>query len=260
MPEKNQSRSYQETRISFRDQTPIIPERPIPRQNHLLARLPARDYERLLPALKSVYLPQGWTVHGTGEKEKYLYFLTAGIALRTYLGKNAEQTELGITGSEGVIGIASFLGGESSLHQAVMLSYGHAYRLSSDLVKGEIRGNSQLAQLLLRYTQTLMTQVSQIAVCNRHHSIEQRLCRWLLDSIDRLPDNRLDMTQELIANMLGVRREGVTEAAGKLQKLGIIGYHRGHIIVLNRPKLEQLCCECYTVVKNETTRLLHDTP
>ena len=141
-----------------------------------------------------------------------------------------------------------------------MLSYGHAYRLSSDLVKGEIRCNSHLAQLLLRYTQTLMTQVSQIAVCNRHHSIEQRLCRWLLDSIDRLPDNRLDMTQELIAHMLGVRREGVTEAAGKLQKLGIIDYHRGHIIVLNRPKLEQLCCECYTVVKNETTRLLYDTP
>jgi len=229
-----------------------------PRQNRLLAALPEEDYERLLPELEFVTLPQGLSVHGAGVREKYLYFVTEGIVSRFYIMKNGALAESALTGREGVIGIAAFLGGESTPSQAVVLSTGHAYRLRADLLNSEFKHGCPLQQMLLLYTQALITQVAQTAVCNRHHSVEQQLCRWLLLCLDRLTSNRLDMTQELIANMLGVRREGVTEAAGRLQAAGVIQYCRGHITVLDRPKLEQRVCECYAVVRKEMDRLLPD--
>jgi CRP-like cAMP-binding protein len=227
-----------------------------PRENHLLAALPLEDDERLLPDLEPLPLPLGWTVHRAGDRDKYLYFLTAGIVSRFYVMKNGASADFGVTGSEGVIGVASFLGGESTLSQAVVLSAGYAYRLGADLLKTKFKHDGPLPRLLLRYTQALIAQTGQIAACNRHHSLEQQLCRWILSSLDRLPSNELTMTQELIANMLGVRREGVTEAAGKLQKAGLIHYSRGHIAVLDRPRLEAQTCECYVVVKREYDRLL----
>jgi CRP-like cAMP-binding protein len=227
-----------------------------PRQNRLLAALPLGDYERLLPDLEPVSLPPGWTIHGAGEREEYLYFLTSGIVSRFCLAENGESAEFAVTGREGVIGVASFLGGESTPNQAVVLSAGYAYRLAADLVRSEFEHDGPLPQLLLHYTLALIAQTGQIAVCNRHHSLEQRLCRWILSSLDRLPSDELKITQELIADMLGVRRESVTEAAGKLQKAGLIHYSRGHITVLDRPQLEAQACECYAVVKREYDRLL----
>jgi CRP-like cAMP-binding protein len=209
-----------------------------PRQNLLLAALPLEDYEHLLPDLEPVALPRGWTVHGAGDREKYLYFLAAGIVSRFYVMENGASAHFAVTGSEGVIGVASFLGGEGMPSQAVVLSAGYAYRLQTDVVKNQFKHDGPLAHLLLRYTQALLCQTGQIAVCNRYHSVEQQLCRWILLCLDRLPSNEVMMTQELIANMLGVRREGVTEAAGKLQKAGLIHYSRGHIAVLDRPQLE----------------------
>lgn len=229
---------------------------PAPRQNRLLAALPLEDYERLLPNLKPVPLPPGWTVHSAGERENYVYFLTAGIVSRFYVMENGPSARLAVTGSEGVIGVASFLGGESTPSQAVVVSAGHAYRLRSDVLHHEIAHDAPLLHLLLRYTLALIAQTAQIAACNRHHSLEQQLCRWLLLSLDRSTGNELSMTQELIANMLGVRREGVTDAAGKLQRAGLIHYSRGHIAVLDRPALEAHACECYAVVKREYDRLL----
>ena len=182
--------------------------------------------------------------------------LTAGIVSRFYVTENGASAGFAVTGSEGVIGVASFLGGESTPSQAVVLSAGYAYRLGADLLKNEFEHDGPLPHLLLRYTQALIAQTGQIAVCNRHHSLEQRLCRWILSCLDRLPSNELTMTQELIADMLGVRREGVTEAAGKLQKAGLIHYSRGRIAVLDRPQLEARVCECYAVVKREYDRLL----
>jgi CRP-like cAMP-binding protein len=211
-------------------------------------------YERLLPDLEPVPLPLGWTVHGAGDREKYLYFLTAGIVSRFYVTESGASAESAVTGSEGVIGVASFLGGESTPSQAVVLSAGYAYRLGTNLLSNEHDG--PLPHLLLRYTQALIAQTGQIAVCNRHHSLEQRLCRWILSCLDRLPSNELTMTQELIADMLGVRRVGVTRAAGKLQRAGLIHASRGHIAVLDRPQLEAQACECYAVVKREYERLL----
>jgi CRP-like cAMP-binding protein len=227
-----------------------------PRQNHLLAALPAADYERLLPALEPVALPLGWTVHGAGDRERYVYFLTAGLVSRFYVTQSGASTELAVTGNEGVIGVASFLGGESTPSQAVVLSAGYAYRLGADRVKNELEHGRLLAHLLLRYTLSLITQTGQIAVCNRHHTLEQQLCRWILSSLDRMPSSELTMTQERIADMLGVRREGVTVAAGKLQKAGLIHYSRGQITVLDRPQLEAQACECYGVVKRDYERLL----
>jgi CRP-like cAMP-binding protein len=227
-----------------------------PGQNLLLAALPLEDYERLLPDLEPVPLPLGWTVHGAGDREKYLYFLTAGIVSRFYVMENGASAHFAVTGSEGVIGVASFLGGEGMPSQAVVLSAGYAYRLQTDVVKNEFKHDGPLAHLLLRYTQALLCQTGQIAVCNRYHSVEQQLCRWILSSLDRVPSNEVMMTQELIADMLGVRRESVTEAAGKLQKAGLIHYSRGHIAVLDRPQLEAQVCECYAVVKREYDRLL----
>jgi CRP-like cAMP-binding protein len=214
------------------------------------------DYERLLPDLEPVPLPLGWTVHRAGDREQYLYFLTAGIVSRFYVMENGASAHFAITGSEGVIGVTSFLGGESTPSQAVVLNAGYAYRLGAALLKNEFERDGPLARLLLRYTQALLCQTGQIAVCNRHHTLEQQLCRWLLSSLDRVPSNELTMTQELIAHMLGVRREGVTEAAGKLQQAGLIHYSRGHIAVLDRPRLEARVCECYAVVKREYDRLL----
>jgi CRP-like cAMP-binding protein len=247
-------RPYAETRFSPRDREAAASAQHAPRQNLLLAALPLEHYERLLPDLEPVPLPLGWTVHGAGDREKYLYFLTAGIVSRFYVTESGASAESAVTGSEGVIGVASFLGGESTPSQAVVLSAGYAYRLGTNLLNNEHDG--PLPHLLLRYTQALIAQTGQIAVCNRHHSLEQRLCRWILSCLDRLPSNELTMTQELIADMLGVRRVGVTRAAGKLQRAGLIHASRGHIAVLDRPQLEVQACECYAVVKREYERLL----
>jgi CRP-like cAMP-binding protein len=235
-----------------------VPGLHTPRQNRLIAALPVEDYERLLPDLELVSLPLGLSVHRAGDREQYLYFLTEGIVSRFYMTENGASAESALTGREGVIGIAAFLGGESTPSRAVVLSAGYAYRVGADLLKSEFKHGGALSHLLLRYTQALITQIAQTVACNRHHTVEQQLCRWLLLSLDRLPSNTLTMSQKLIANMLGVRREGVTEAAGHLQTAGLIHYHRGHITVLDRPKLEKRVCECYAVVKKETDRLLPD--
>jgi CRP-like cAMP-binding protein len=227
-----------------------------PGQNLLLAALPAADYERLLPGLEPVFLPPGWTIHGAGDREDHLYFLTAGIVARFHVTESGASSEFAVTGNEGVIGVASFLGGGSTLSQAVVLCAGYAYRLRADVLNSELDHRGPLPQVLLRYTLALIRQTAQTAACNRHHSLEQRLCRWLLSCLDRLPSNEMRMTQELIADMLGVRRVGVTEAAGRLQQAGIIRYSRGHIAVLDRPGLETHACECYAVVKREYDRLL----
>ena len=229
-----------------------------PKQNHLLASLPAADYARLLSELELVPMPLGWSVYESGGHQGYVYFPTNSIVSLLYVMENGSSAEMAVTGNEGVVGIALFMGGETTPSRAVVQSAGHAYRLKAAVLKREFEHGGALQHLLLRFTQALITQMSQTAVCNRHHSVVQQLCRWLLLSMDRLPGNELRMTQELIANMLGVRREGVTEAAGKLQEAGLINYSRGHITVLNRPKLEKQVCECYAVVKREVDRLLPD--
>jgi CRP-like cAMP-binding protein len=256
MLEQHSFQPYPETRPASGDRKRAVPARHTPRQNRLLAALRVEDYERLLPDLEPVPLPLGRTIHRAGDLEKYLYFLTAGIVSRLCATKNGASAECAVTGSEGVIGVATFLGGAGTPCGAVVLSAGYAYRLEAGLLKEEFEHGGPLAHLLLRYTQALLTQTGQIAVCNRLHSLEQQLCRWLLSSLDRLPSNEVTMTQERIADMLGVRREGVTEAAGKLQKAGLINYARGHISVLDRPRLEAQACECYAVVKREYERLL----
>lgn len=227
-----------------------------PMQNHLLAALPMRDYERLLPDLELVPLLRGATVHHAEDREKHLYFPAAGIVSRICVTESGASAEFALTGSEGVIGVASFLGGESTPSQAVVLSAGYAYRLRVDRLKGEFERDSPLARLLLRYTLALIAQTGQIAVCNRHHSLEQQLCRWILSCLDRLPSNELTATQEVIAALLGVRREGVTEAAGRLQAAGLIHYGRGHIVILDRARVQARACECYAVVQREYDRLL----
>jgi len=229
-----------------------------PRQNQLLAALPATDYERVLPHLEFVTLPLGLVVFESGSKLRHLYFPASGIVSLLYAMENGASTEIAVIGNEGVVGIALFMGGESTPSRAVVQSAGHGYRLKAAVLKKEFELGGPLQYLLLRYTQALIAQMTQTAVCNRHHTVDQQLCRWLLLSLDRLPSNKLAMTQELIANMLGVRREGVTEAAGKLQEAGLIHYTRGHITVLDRPKLERRVCECYAVVKKEMDRLLPD--
>lgn len=231
-----------------------------PSQNHLLSHLPSEVQVRLFPHLQAVTLELGQVLYESGDIMRYVYFPTDSIVSLLYVMENGASAEISVVGNEGVIGIALFMGGESTPSRAVVQSAGTAYRLSSARIKEEFNLHGILLQLMLRYTQSLITQMSQTAVCNRHHSIDQQLCRWLLLSLDRLSSNKLTMTQELIANMLGVRREGVTEAAGKLQKLGVIKYCRGQITVLDREKLESLSCECYAVVKKETDRLLSYTP
>jgi CRP-like cAMP-binding protein len=225
-------------------------------QNHLLAALPEDIQSRLFPSLEPVTLPLGKVLYESGDTLRYAYFPTDSIVSLLYVMESGASAEISVVGNEGVVGISLFMGGESTPSRAIVQSAGSAYRLIGRQLKDEFSRHGEFQNLLLRYTQALITQMSQTAVCNRHHTIDQQLCRWLLLSLDRLPDNRLTMTQELIANMLGVRREGVTEAAGKLQRAGVIHYSRGQITVLDRAKLEQLSCECYAVVKRETDRLL----
>jgi CRP-like cAMP-binding protein len=235
---------------------PFMPTHRNPQQNHLLAALSATERERLYPHLQLVPLPLGKVLYESGDVMRHVYFPTDSIISLLYVLEDGASAEISVVGNEGLIGVALFMGGETTPSRAIVQSAGFAYRLIGQLLKEEFHRNGGMQLLLLRYTQALLTQMAQTAVCNRHHSVDQQLCRWLLLSLDRLTSNRLNMTQELIANMLGVRREGVTDAAGKLQKRGVIQYARGRITVLDRPKLEKLCCECYAVVKKETDRLL----
>jgi CRP-like cAMP-binding protein len=224
-------------------------------QNRLLAALPEADCARLEPYLELVALPLGSAVYESGGTQGYMYFPRTAIVSLLYVLEDGASAEIAIVGNEGVVGISLFMGGETTPSRAVVQSAGEGYRLKASILKAEFERGGALQLLLLRYTQALITQMTQTAVCNRHHSVEQQLCRWLLLSLDRLPSNELVMTQELISNMLGVRREGVTEAAGKLQQAGVIEYSRGKITVLDRPKLETIVCECYEVVRRESARL-----
>jgi len=228
------------------------------RQNHLLHALPSAEFERLARHLELVSMPLGKVLYESGSQLRHVYFPTTSIVSLLYVMADGASAEIAVVGNEGMVGVALFMGGETTPSRALVQSAGHAYRLPGQVLKEEFHRASALQYLLLRYTQALLTQMAQTAVCNRHHTVDQQLCRWLLLSLDRLPSNQLSMTQELIANMLGVRREGVTEAAGKLQALGLIKYSRGHITVLDRPGLEKKCCECYEVVKKEFDRLLPD--
>jgi CRP-like cAMP-binding protein len=229
-----------------------------PRQNHILTALPEEIYERLLPHLEPVSIPLGDVLYESGIQMHHIYFPVTSIVSLLYVMENGASAEIAIVGNEGFVGISLFMGGESALNRAVVQSSGEAYRLPGRILKDEFERGGPLQHLFLRYTQALLTQMAQTAACNRHHTLDQQFCRWLLLSIDRLPSNELVMTQELIANMLGVRREGVTEAAGNVQKAGLISYQRGHITVLDREGLEARVCECYAVVKKEFDRLLPD--
>ncbi|MDA3933702.1 MAG: Crp/Fnr family transcriptional regulator [Gammaproteobacteria bacterium] len=227
-----------------------------PEANHLLSALSSAVKQRILPHLKPVSLDLGQVLYESGTSMNIAYFPTNAIVSLLNLMEDGSSAEIAVVGNDGIVGINIFMGGESTPSRAIVQSAGYALQLHRQQLKEEFNRHAELMLLMLRYTQALITQMAQTAVCNRHHSVNQQLCRWLLLSLDRLPDNKLNMTQELIANMLGVRREGVTEAAGQLKDLGIIEYHRGHIIVNNRDKLEHECCECYAVVKKETDRLL----
>jgi len=226
------------------------------RKNLLLAALPDNEWQRWQPQLESVTMPLGQVVYESGATLSHVYFPTTAIVSLLYVMENGASAEIAVVGHEGIVGISLFMGGESTSSRAVVQSAGTGFRLKSQMVKDEFNRAGPVLHLLLRYTQALITQMAQTAVCNRHHSLDQQLCRWLLLSLDRLQDNELVMTQELIANMLGVRREGVTEGALKLQQDGLIRYARGHISVLDRSGLERRTCECYAVVKKEYDRLL----
>ncbi len=231
-----------------------------PAQNYLLAALPTDEFERLAPQLELVEMPLGEVLYESGGQLKHVYFPTTAIVSLLYVLENGSSAEIAVVGNEGILGISLFMGGETTPSRAVVQSEGFGYRLKAAIIKEEFNRFGPVLRLLLRYTQALITQMTQTAVCNRHHTIEQQLCRWLLLSFDRLPTNSLNMTQELIANMLGVRREGVTVAAGNLQRAGLIDYNRGHIKMLDRPGLEKAVCECYAVVKQEFDRLLSEIP
>jgi CRP-like cAMP-binding protein len=237
----------------------LMPAPDDPRQNHLLAALPADDYQRLLPSLEPISMLLGDVLYESGVQMRSVYFPTSSIVSLLYVMENGASAEIAVVGKEGIVGVSLFMGGETTPSRAVVQSAGQAYQLKGQQLKDEFYRNGPMQHLLLRYTQSLLTQMAQTAVCNRHHSLDQQLCRWLLLSLDRLQSNELVMTQELIANMLGVRREGVTEAAGNLQRVGLIEYRRGHITVLDRPGLEARACECYAVVKTECDRLLPKT-
>jgi CRP-like cAMP-binding protein len=227
-----------------------------PLQNQLLASLPDAEWQRWKPQLELVRMPLGKVLSEPGEQQTHLHFPTSGIVSLLYLLDNGATAEIAVVGREGVVGISIFMGGGSTPSRAVVQSAGMGYRLPAAAIHAEFNRAGPAMHLMLRYTQALITQMSQTAVCNRHHTLDQQLCRWLLLSLDRLPGNQLVMTQELISNMLGVRREGVTEAALKLQSAGLISYSRGRISVLDRPRLEERTCECYRVVKREYDRLL----
>jgi CRP-like cAMP-binding protein len=226
-----------------------------PLENKILGAVPAEVQKRVFGQLKLVTLPLGKVLYEAGQRLDYAYFPTDSIVSLLYVTADGASAEVSVVGNEGLVGIAVFMGGESTFSLAVVQSAGFVFQSPAKVLRDEFNTLPNMRMLLLRYTQALITQMAQTAVCNRHHSINQQLCRFLLISLDRLPDNNLTMTQELIANMLGVRREGVSEAVGKLQKHSVITYKRGHIRVINRPKLEELCCECYSVVKLETDRL-----
>ncbi|EIC21593.1 Crp/Fnr family transcriptional regulator [Thiorhodovibrio frisius] len=232
------------------------PRHVCPKQNHLLDALPQEDFKRLAAQLELVPLPLGMSLYESGEGLSHVYFPTDAIVSQLYVMENGASAEIAVVGNEGIVGLAAFMGGETVPNRGVVQSAGYAYRLEGSVVKREFERGGSLRPLLLRYTMALLTQTAQTAVCNRHHSVDKQLCRWLLLSLDRLPANELRMTQELIANMLGVRREGVTEAAGHLQSAGLIRYSRGCITVLDRPGLEARVCECYGVVRREFQRLL----
>src|SRR4051812_20751258 len=236
------------------------PKSGTPKDNRLLAALPEEDYRALERALEPVELPLGSAVYESGGEQGYVYFPTSSIVSLLYVLADGASAEIAVTGSEGLVGIALFMGGETTPSRAVVQSGGRGYRLRASVLKTEFERGGALQHLLLRFTQALITQMTQTAVCNRHHAVDQQLCRWLLLSLDRLDTNELVMTQELIANMLGVRREGVTEAAGRLQDEGLIEYSRGRITILDRPHLEARVCECYAVVKKEYDRLLPEVP
>lgn len=229
-----------------------------PRENHLLSVLPDVEWDRLAPLLVVVDMPLGHVIYESEDRLDHVYFPTTSIISLLYVMEDGSSAEIAIVGNEGIVGVALFMGGETTPSRAIVQSAGRAYKLSGAAMKQEFNRGGPMQRLLLRYTQSLITQMAQTAVCNRHHSIDQQLCRWLLLSMDRLPSNELRMTQELIANMLGVRRSGVTEAALKLQSAGLIRYRHGHIEVLDRLGLERRVCECYAVVKQECDRLLPD--
>jgi len=227
-----------------------------PHQNHLLDALPGDDYRRVASELELIPMNLGDVLYESGVKLRYVYFPTTCIISLLYVMEDGASAEIAIVGNEGILGVSLFMGGNTTPSRAIVQSAGHAFRLKAELLNNEFERFGPTMHILLRYTQALITQMAQTAVCNRHHSVDQQLCRWLLLSLDRLGSNELSMTQELIANMLGVRREGVTEAAGKLQKAGLIRYQRGRITVLDRPGMETRSCECYQVVKTEFDRLL----
>jgi CRP-like cAMP-binding protein len=229
-----------------------------PSQNHILAALPPADFEPLAAHLELVPLALGEILYEPGSQLQHAYFPTTAIVSLHYVTESGASAETAGVGNEGVVGISLFMGGDTTPSSAVVQTAGHAYRLERHLLKQEFNRGGLLHRVLLRYTQALITQMNQTAACNRHHSVEQQLCRWLLLTLDRLPSNELVMTQDLVASMLGVRREGITEAAGNLQRGGLIRYRRGHISVLERHGLEAAACECYAVVKKELSRLMSD--
>jgi CRP-like cAMP-binding protein len=229
-----------------------------PGSNHLLAALPYAERQRWLPQLEPIEMPLGAVLYESGSASTHVYFPTDAIVSLLYVMETGASAEIAVVGNEGIVGISLFMGGESTPSRAVVQSAGLGYRLKAQVIQKEFNRSGPVMHLLLRYTQALITQMAQTAACNRHHSLDQQLCRWLLLSLDRLPGPELVMTQELIANMLGVRREGVTQAALKLQKAGLIRYARGRITVIDRVALEYRVCECYAVVKKEYDRLLPD--
>ncbi len=234
-----------------------MPRRFDPKLNHLLAALPAEEWQRWQPQLELVEMPLGQVLYESGAALSHVYFPTTAIVSLLYVMKNGASAEIAVVGHDGMVGVSLFMGGESTTSRAVVQSAGWGYRLRAPVIKSEFNREPVL-HLLLRYTQALITQMAQTAACNRHHSVDQQLSRWLLLSLDRLQGSELVMTQELISNMLGVRREGVTEGALKLQRAGLIKYTRGRITILDRKGIEALSCECYAVVKNEYDRLLPD--
>ena len=231
-----------------------------PHRNRILAALPEDECERLACDLELVPMPLGLSLYESGTKMHHAYFPTTAIVSLLYVMEDGASAEIAMVGNEGIVGIPLFMGGDAAPGRAVVQSAGHAYRMKGQMLKDEFYQSDSIQAVLLRYTQARLTQIAQTAVCNRHHSLDQRLCRWLLLSLDRLPTNEFGMTQELVAHMLGVRREGVTEAAGNLQRAGLISYRRGHITVLDRAGLEARVCECYGVVRKEFDRLFQEKP
>jgi CRP-like cAMP-binding protein len=257
MPVSRRSRTLHLTApLTAPPRGPVVASSQEIKMNLLLAALPGAELKRWLPELELIEMPLAHALYESGHTEMYVYFPTSAIVSLLYVMKNGDSTEVAVVGNEGMIGISLFMGGNSTPSRAVVQSAGKGYRLKAQILKNEFERAGPVTHLLLRYCQALITQMSQIAACNRHHSLDQQLCRWLLSSLDRLPGNELVMTQELIASMLGVRREGVTEGATKLQKAALIRYSRGHITVLDRKGLENRVCECYAVIQQEYDRLL----